>query len=190
MHRGVRRKAWSRDLRARIRRGRTESREFRSSSGATSSERSVGTPDHPMTENPGRYWSHYWGRPLHKIRPRPSSFGDLTLYDRHLQMYQLATMSFVVIEDRTYSTTEASRILGLTTPDYLLRLIRSGAIRAERVAGRWRIEGRDLALRLSRVEKKRSSVSFRDRSEENRAVSRSAFEPRPGTPGYREQVSA
>lgn len=98
-------------------------------------------------------------------------------------------MSFV-IEDRTYSTTEASRILGLTTPDYLLRLIRSGAIRAERVGGRWRIEGRDLALRLARTEKKRSSVNYRDRSEENRAASRSAFEPRPGTPGFREKVSA
>lgn len=99
-------------------------------------------------------------------------------------------MSFMIVEDRYYGTTEASKLLGYTTPDYLLRLIRNGVVRAERVGGRWRIEGRDLALRLNHVERKRSSTSFRERTEENRAAARSAFEPMPGTPGYREEARA
>jgi excisionase family DNA binding protein len=98
-------------------------------------------------------------------------------------------MSYM-IEEPTLSVVEASRMLGYTTPDYLLRLIRNGVVRAEKVGGRWRVEKREVELRMARVEKKRSSASFRDRSEENRAASRSAFEPRPGTPGFREKVSA
>jgi excisionase family DNA binding protein len=88
-------------------------------------------------------------------------------------------MSYV-IEDRTYSTTEASRVLGLTTPDYLLRLIRSGAIRAERVGGRWQIEGRELELRIARTAGKRSSKNFRQQSEARqarRAATRAKFAP-------------
>lgn len=77
-------------------------------------------------------------------------------------------MSYM-IEEPTLSMVEASRMLGYTTPDYLARLIRNGVVRAEKVGGRWRIEKREIELRIARVEKKRSSASFR---EEDRAARR------------------
>ena len=79
------------------------------------------------------------------------------------------------MEESTLSVVEASRMLGYTTPDYLLRLIRNGVVRAEKVGGRWRIEKREIELRIARVEKKRSSASFR---EEDRAARRSAIRER------------
>jgi excisionase family DNA binding protein len=86
-------------------------------------------------------------------------------------------MSFV-LEEPTLSTTEASRMLGYTTPDYLLRLIRNGVVRAERVGGRWQIERREIELRLARVEKKRSSASFREQdSAARRSEIRERFTP-------------
>jgi excisionase family DNA binding protein len=79
------------------------------------------------------------------------------------------------MEEPTLSVVEASRMLGYTTPDYLLRLIRNGVVRAEKVGGRWRVEKREVELRIARVEKKRSSASFR---EEARAARRSALRER------------
>ena len=102
-----------------------------------------------------------------------------SLMTANLQTDPLATMSFV-LEEPTLSTTEAARELGLTSPDYLLRLIRCGVIRAERVGRAYRIERREIELRKARTAGKRSSKNFQQRAEERQArrtATRAKFAP-------------
>ena len=56
---------------------------------------------------------------------------------------------------------DAAKELGLTTPDYLYRIVRMGKIRATKVGRRWDISPEAVADYKRRVEHKRSSLSNR-----------------------------
>jgi len=57
----------------------------------------------------------------------------------------------------TLSTAEATRELGFASSNYLLRLIASGMVRAEKVGGKWRVDAGSVAAYKTRTAHKRSA---------------------------------
>ena len=97
---------------------------------------------------------------------------------------ELAKIVLTVNGD-TVTPSEAARLLSLTTPDVVYRLLRAGTIRGECVGGRWRIPRSEIERRKRAVAAKKSSPSYRERAAERRAAVRSRFEPVAGLPGAR-----
>jgi hypothetical protein len=60
------------------------------------------------------------------------------------------------------TVTEAARALNIDTEDFVYRLLRTGALKASKVHGRWDVDPASVEERRRRIERKRSSKSHRE----------------------------
>jgi excisionase family DNA binding protein len=82
----------------------------------------------------------------------------------------------VLMNEEFLTVTEASIALGMSSPDFLYRLLRNRVVKGTKIGGRWYVSRDQVDLRRARVQTKKSSVSYVDR-DSKRAVVRERFAP-------------
>jgi excisionase family DNA binding protein len=85
--------------------------------------------------------------------------------------------------DNYLTPNEVARELGLQSAETIYRRLRSGALRSEVIGNRHRIPRSEVERLKRRLQHKRSSPSYREKSADRAARIRERFAPLPGLPG-------